>query len=183
MSLRWVATRSVTTTLPPELKRSPAAPLVTTTRLLARSHSAAILTGFSNTATGVQALSSNTTENVNTATGLEALRNNIYGEDNTANGYRAFFANTSGDDNTAIGILALSANTSGAFNTALGRGAGSNVSTANNVISIGISGENVSNSCYIGQIYSNVQPQVGTDPDLVTINSDGRLGRATVSSR
>jgi hypothetical protein len=57
------------------------------------------------------------------------------------------------------------------------------VSTANNVIAIGISGENVSNSCYIGQIYSNVQPQVGTDPDLVTINSDGRLGRANVSSR
>ena len=25
--------------------------------------------------------------------------------------------------------------------------------------------------------------QVGTDPDLVTINSDGRLGRANVSSR
>jgi Chaperone of endosialidase len=41
----------------------------------------------------------------------------------------------------------------------------------------------VSNSCYIGQIYSHVQPQVGTDPDLVTINSDGRLGRANVSSR
>jgi len=57
------------------------------------------------------------------------------------------------------------------------------VSTANNVISIGISAENVSNSCYIGQIYSKVQPQVGTDPDLVTINSDGRLGRANVSSR
>jgi hypothetical protein len=28
-----------------------------------------------------------------------------------------------------------------------------------------------------------VQPQVGIDPDLVTINSDGRLGRANVSSR
>ena len=50
------------------------------------------------------------------------------------------------------------------------------VTTANNVIAIGISGENVSNSCYIGHIYSNIQPQVGTDPDLVTINSDGRLG-------
>jgi hypothetical protein len=65
----------------------------------------------------------------------------------------------------------------------MGRGAGSNVTTANNVIAIGISAENVSNSCYIGQIYTNVQPQVGTDPDLVTINSDGRLGRANVSSR
>jgi hypothetical protein len=51
------------------------------------------------------------------------------------------------------------------------------------VIAIGISAENVSNSCYIGQIYSNVQPVVGTDPDVVTINSDGRLGRGNVSSR
>ena len=129
------------------------------------------------------ALSSNTVGNVNTATGLEALRDNIDGEDNTANGYRALFVNTTGDNNTAIGVLVLSANTSGAFNTALGRGAGNGVSTANNVIAIGISAENVSNSCYIGQIYSNVQPQVGTDPDYVTVNSDGRLGRANVSSR
>ena len=129
------------------------------------------------------ALYSNTIGDANTATGLEALRDNIDGEDNTANGYRALLANTSGDNNTAIGVLALSANTSGAFNTALGRGAGSGVTTANNVIAIGISAENVNNSCYIGQIYSNVQPVVGTDPDVVTINSDGRLGRANVSSR
>src|SRR5882757_413320 len=102
---------------------------------------------------------------------------------NTATGAEALSNNTTGDDNTGTGALALSANTSGTFNTALGRGAGSGVTTANNVIAIGISAENVSNSCYIGQIYSNVQPQVGTDPDLVTINSDGRFGRATVSSR
>jgi hypothetical protein len=139
--------------------------------------------GFSNTATGVHALLSNTTGNVNTATGTEALRDNIDGEDNTAIGYRTLLANTSGDNNTAVGVLALSASTTGSFNTALGRGAGSNVTTANNVIAIGSSAENVSNSCYIGQIYSNVQPQVGTDRDLVTINSDGRLGRANVSSR
>ena len=137
-------------------------------------------TGFSNTAMGEQALFSNTIGNVNTATGLEALRDNIDGEDNTASGYGALLANTSGDNNTAIGVLALSANTSGAFNTAL---AGIGVSTANNVIAIGISGENVSNSCYIGHIYSNIQPQVGTDPDLVAVNSDGKLGRANVSSR
>ena len=85
---------------------------------------------------------------------------------------------------TAISPWALHlVNTSGSFNTALGRGAGSNVTTANSVIAIGSDGENVSNSCYIGQIYSNVQPVVGTDPDVVTINSDGRLGRANVSSR
>jgi endosialidase-like protein len=41
----------------------------------------------------------------------------------------------------------------------------------------------VDNSCFIGRIYTNVQPIVGTDPDSVTINSDGRLGRENVSSR
>jgi hypothetical protein len=54
---------------------------------------------------------------------------------------------------------------------------------ADNVIAIGTFGQNVSNSCFIGQIYTNIQPQVGTDPDQVTINSSGRLGRANVSSR
>jgi hypothetical protein len=44
-------------------------------------------------------------------------------------------------------------------------------------------GQDINNSCFIGQIYSNVQPQVGIDPDYVTINSNGRLGRANVSSR
>ncbi len=38
------------------------------------------------------------------------------------------------------------------------------------------------NRCYIGEIYTNVQPVVGTDPDYVTINSSGRLGRANLSS-
>jgi hypothetical protein len=58
----------------------------------------------------------------------------------------------------------------------LGFAAGGAVSTANEVIAIGTLGQNVDNSCFIGQIYSNIQPQVGTDPDAVTINSNGRLG-------
>ena len=98
---------------------------------------------------------------------------------------RALADNTTGNFNAAAGGGALFHNISGVFNTAVGWEAGSAVTTANSVICIGanVDGENVSNSCYIGQIYSNVQPQVGTDPDLVTINSSGRLGRANVSSR
>jgi hypothetical protein len=61
--------------------------------------------------------------------------------------------------------------------------AGGGVTTASNVICIGASGANVSNSCFIDQIYSNVQSVVGTDPDSVTITSSGRLGRGNVSSR
>jgi hypothetical protein len=65
----------------------------------------------------------------------------------------------------------------------LGASVGGSVTTANNVICIGASGANVDNSCFIGNIYFNVQPIVGTDPDSVTITSTGRLGRGNVSSR
>ena len=82
-----------------------------------------------------------------------------------------------------MGSVALSNNSTGNNNIALGFFAGGAVSTADEVIAIGTFGQNVSNSCYIGQIYSNIQPQVGIDPDLVTINSNGRLGRANISSR
>ena len=41
----------------------------------------------------------------------------------------------------------------------------------------------MSDSCYIGHIYDNFQPIVGTDPDSVTITMSGRLGRGDVSSR
>jgi Chaperone of endosialidase len=149
--------------------------------------------GIDNTAVGANALLSNgaTTGDTatggpgsaNTAVGSDALFSNTTGFGNTASGASALLFNTTGGNNTACGVLALSANTSGSFNTVLGRGAGSSVTTANNVIAIGISAENVSNSCYIGQIYSNVQPIVGTDPDSVTITSSGRLGRGNVSSR
>jgi hypothetical protein len=140
-------------------------------------------TGFDNTANGYEALSSNTTGANNTAIGALALQNSSTGDDNTANGVNALLASTTGNSNTAYGFGALFSNTSGSANIALGQAAGNNITTANNVIAIGSGGANMSNSCYIGQIYSNVQPVVGTDPDVVTINSDGRLGRANVSSR
>lgn len=88
-----------------------------------------------------------------------------------------------GSNNTTVGYGVLANNTQGNANTALGYSAGSAVTTANNVIAIGSFGQDVSNSCLIGNIYSNIQPTVGTDPDLVTISSSGRLGRANVSSR
>ena len=141
--------------------------------------------GSNNTANGIAALSSNTTGNANTASGFEALGSNTIGGGNAAAGSLALFSNTTGSNNTACGRAALSNNTSGSHNTVLGNETGDGVTTANNVICIGdgVSGQNVSNSCYIGQIYSNVQPIVGTDPDYVTINGSNRLGRGNVSSR
>ena len=73
-----------------------------------------------NTATGVQALFSNTIGNGNTANGFQALFRNKGGSDNTANGEAALFSNTTGSDNTANGVNALSKNTSGVRNTAVG---------------------------------------------------------------
>jgi len=152
-------------------------------------------TGIQNTATGAFALFSNTgpadnpswpsgiAGSFNTANGDRALFSNTTGAANTAIGGSALFNNTIGSTNTAVGSIALSNNSSGNNNIALGFAAGAAVSTADEVIAIGTLGQNVSNSCFIGQIYSNVQPEVGTDPDRVTINSNGRLGRGNVSSR
>jgi uncharacterized coiled-coil protein SlyX len=111
------------------------------------------------------------------------LKNSIAGADNTAVGCFAL-ENNNGGDNTVVGYGALGAGT-GFNNTVIGSGAGNSISSASNVICIGASvvGANVDHSCFIGEIYSNVQPVVGTDPDVVTINSSGRLGRANVSSR
>jgi hypothetical protein len=140
-------------------------------------------TGFNNTANGFQALNFNDDANNNTATGAFSLSNNTSGDDNTATGVTSLNSNTSGGSNTAFGFSALLNNTTGFENIGVGHAAGQNVVTANHVIAIGANALDVSNSCFIGQIYTNVQPQVGIDPDLVTINSSGRLGRANVSSR
>jgi trimeric autotransporter adhesin len=139
--------------------------------------------GNSNTATGAGALTENTTGSANTAVGISALSQNTTADQNTAIGAVALFDNTTGTQNTAVGFSALHDNSTGNNNIALGSSAGINVATASNVVAIGSAGADVSNSCFIGQIYSNVQPVVGTDPDVVTINSNGRLGRANVSSR
>jgi uncharacterized coiled-coil protein SlyX len=136
-------------------------------------------TGISNTATGARALRSNTTGTENTANGFDALESNTIGSGNTAIGDAALFNNTTGETNTAIGVGALVDDTTGSDNIALGFDAGSNVTTANDVICIGASGSNVSNSCFIGQIF-DATSSAGI---AVFINSSGRLGTTTSSQR
>ena len=135
-----------------------------------------------NTAEGQDALLSLSTGRYNTAIGLDSLKSNTVGLFNTAVGAHALMNQTRARHSTAVGKDALM-NSTGSGNTALGANAGSGVSTATNVICIGTPGQNTDNSCFIGGIYSNVQPIVGTDPDSVTITSAGRLGRGNVSSR
>ena len=136
-------------------------------------------TGDENTAIGNDALTLNT-GSFNTAVGTNALYNNTTGNNNTAVGRSALFTTTSGD-NTAVGASALTNNTSGNHNTALGDGAGLNVTTANNVICIGalLAGQNVSDSCYIGNIFG----QTSASGAAVYVNSNHRLGTLTSSSR
>jgi trimeric autotransporter adhesin len=126
-------------------------------------------TGTQNTATGTQ----------NTATGSQALIRNTTGSFNTANGVFALSNNMIGIGNTANGINALFRNTTGSFNTALGVGAGSDVTTASGVICIGHSGQNVSESCYIGKIFG----AISSGGTAVFINSDGKLGTVASSRR
>jgi hypothetical protein len=104
---------------------------------------------------------------------------NTEGFNNTANGFEALYSNSTGSQNTATGRSALDSNTTGSNNIAMGVGAGSNVITADDVICVGADGANVSNSCYIGQIFG----ATSSGGTAVFINSDGRLGTTTSSRR
>jgi hypothetical protein len=91
----------------------------------------AMTSGISNAATGVGALSSDSSGSYNTASGTNALASNSTGSSNTAHGYFALFSNTS-SNNTATGAQALESATTGTYNTAdgysalLSNGIGSN---------------------------------------------------------
>jgi hypothetical protein len=133
-------------------------------------------TGNSNAAVGSGALSSNTTGNNNTAMGTQALLTISTGSRNTAVGDAALSFNSEGSLNTAVGEFALG-NALGNNNTALGAIAGTAVSLASNVICIGTIGQDVSDSCFIGNIWNRLGGS-----QAVYVNSDGKLG-AQVSSR
>ena len=133
--------------------------------------------GSDNTAIGYRAGWGTATGDNNTAIGRDALTANG-GSQNTAIGVQALENNTSGN-NTAIGYLAGSNNTSGTQNIALGAFAGLNVSTADNVICIGVSGDDVSNSCYIGNIFGGTLGAGAT----VIVDNNGHLGTIVSSQR
>jgi hypothetical protein len=136
--------------------------------------------GSSNSADGFQALYSNTTGNGNTANGDQALFSNTTGSANTAHGFFTLLSNTEGNSNTAIGDVALANNTTGSFNTAIGVGAGAGVETASNVICIGHPGANLSNRCFIGNIFGAF---VSGNAVPVLIDTTGQLGTAVSSRR
>lgn len=65
-----------------------------------------VSTGGDNTASGFQALGSNTTGGDNTASGFDALVSNTIGYQNAANGFQALYGNTTGANNIASGYQA-----------------------------------------------------------------------------
>jgi Chaperone of endosialidase len=134
-------------------------------------------TGTNNTAIGAAALLNNATGSYNTALGDDALGANTIGGENTAIGRATLFNNTSANGNTAVGVGALFNNSTGGVNTALGAQAGLAITTASDVICIRSYGENVSHSCYIGNIWNEPGGS-----QAVYVNSAGKLG-AQVSSR
>jgi hypothetical protein len=137
--------------------------------------------GVSNTAVGTNALIANTTGFENTAIGDEALVDSN-GTNNSALGHLALHANTTGNFNTAVGDEALFGS-NGNNNIAIGKAAGSGIITADNAICIGsdLTGANVSNSCFIG----NIRGVTTTNHDAipVLIDSAGQLGTASSSRR
>jgi hypothetical protein len=138
-----------------------------------------------NTATGYEALISNTTGIGNTATGNAALFSNTEGSGNTASGFNALSSNTTGNDNTAIGPLALSNNTEGNQNTALGFDAGLSITGSGNVcIGALVEGEaGVDDRTYIRNVNTLTQNFSAGVNDYVTVRlSDGRLGHTAVVS-
>ena len=157
-------------------------------------------TGGSNTATGAFALFTNSTGVENTAVGRDALLNST-SSDNTAVGLFALLTNVDGSSNTAVGAAALRFNVSGSDNQAFGRGAlrfatgsnniaigreaGANMTTADNVISIGSPGDGTafatSDRCFIGNIRGVT---VGNGDGInVIVDSDGQLGTSNSSRR
>src|SRR5882724_549232 len=136
-----------------------------------------LTTGAGNTGVGWYSLFSDTTANFNTGVGAGTLVLNT-GDSNTAIGAAALLLNTTGTENTALGGGALGTNT-GSNNTAVGLLAGLAVTTASNVICIGTSGNDVSNSCFIGNIFGSTS----SNGVAVLVNSNGRLGTMTSSAR
>ena len=124
--------------------------------------------GRLNTATGYQALSTNTTGGANTAIGDSALFGNTSGHDNTANGAFALFSGATGSSNTAIGSTALFNNSSTeGFNTATGADALFNnttgaFNTANGYQALFTNGTGIGNTAIGDQALFTILPVSST---------------------
>jgi hypothetical protein len=146
--------------------------------------------GSYNTATGYSSLFSNRTGDNNTAAGYESLYFNSTGSHNTASGYQALYRNTTGSYNTALGEGAFQSGTTGSNNIAVGYEAGYNLTTGLNNIEIGNKGlssdhnmikigvEGLQAKTFIAGIY-----KTSVSGSAVMVNSSGQLGVVVSSER
>jgi len=134
-----------------------------------------------NTAVGYKALMQNTVGYENTAVGNGALVGNTVGIDNTAMGQGALVANDTGSSNCAFGDGALFNNVSGSANVAIGIAAGDKITTGSGIIAISNSAADVSNTCWISNIYGVTTQSATTLP--VIVSNTGQLGTAASSAR
>ncbi len=146
--------------------------------------------GSYNTATGFSSLFSNKTGDNNTAAGYQSLYYNATGSNNTASGHESLFTNTTGSDNTALGAGALRSAKTGNNNIALGYEAGYNLTTGSNNIEIGSKGlatdynmikigvEGLQAKTFIAGIY-----KTSVSGSAVMVNSNGQLGVVVSSER
>jgi hypothetical protein len=139
------------------------------------------ITGNNNTAVGRDALSSLANGNSNTAIGRDALLNNADGSNNIAVGRDALLNSTGGESNVAVGRGALANSTTGDSNLALGIDAGNQLVTANNVICIGHTGADVSDTTWIDNVFGVTTQSGMTAP--VIVSNNGQLGTVASSER
>ncbi len=134
--------------------------------------------GGGNTASGYQVLYFNTGGNQNTASGYQALHFNTLGSGNTANGYNALYSNIMGMGNAAIGYQALYSNT-GNENTASGVNTLYGNTTGGNNIGLGFNaGMNLttgSNNIDIGDA------GVAGESNTIRIGTNGMQSRAFIA--
>jgi trimeric autotransporter adhesin len=144
-------------------------------------------TGSNNTAVGFNANTNGSNLDNNTIVGANAsggaLETTVIGANAQAgfqqNAVVGFKANGGDSGNTVIGAFAGSNLKIGSFGViCIGQAAGTNLASPFNVISIGAAGQNVDNSCYIGNIWN--QPG---GSQAVYVNSDGKLGFQSSSRR
>jgi uncharacterized coiled-coil protein SlyX len=122
---------------------------------------------------GSETLFSNTAS-YNTATGFDALYSNTTGINNTANGFNALYANTTGKSNIALGFSAGSNLTAGSNNIDIGN---VGVGGESNKIRIGKVG--TQNGTFVAGIHVvTVASAVG-----VVVDVNGHLGTVTSSAR
>jgi len=144
-------------------------------------------TGDSNIAIGHSTLYTNTTGNSNVAIGYNALKFNTTGGSNIAIGSSALFLNTTGNANTATGSYALYRNTTGVENTAVGESALKNNETGGystaigaGALSLNTTGDsNTATGYYALRDNTTGNSNTATGSYALTANTTGKYNTAT----